>query len=64
MAPLFRTYVLHQLRLKSMKKMIGPCRKGCFSPLLCNKGPSYCPRKGIATFFDKKIYNLTKKFWS
>ena len=30
-----------------MKKMIGPCRKGCFSPLLCNKGPSQCPKKGI-----------------
>ena len=59
-APLFRTCVLHQLRLKSMKKMVGPCRKGCFSPLLCNKGPSYCPRKGLKIFVIQ--INLIKSF--
>jgi hypothetical protein len=42
------------------EKMIGPWRKGCFSPLLCNKGPSYCPRKGLKIFVIK--INLIKSF--
>ena len=64
-APLFRTYVLHlhQLRLECMKKMISPCRRGCLSPLWCNKGPSYsyCPGKGVKHFVIKNYFD--KKNW-